>query len=177
MPAPTVDSLRERYAPLTQAEAERVLRLVGEGQSEEDAVTQVKSERVGPAASWEDVEPAPAPVAEEVEALREAVDEASQREIATSDDYDAALSEAAQVKDEVEHVAAYLAEADQTGEAQANEGVLSDAEIADGGAHELAAYVKRFPEEADRVTGIESTREGGGRKTVLDAAKAAKEQG
>lgn len=45
----------------------------------------------------------------------------------------------------------------------------SNEQIAASNADELVAYVKAVPEDAERVAQIEGSREGGARKTVLDA--------
>lgn len=94
----TVESLTERFAPLTDAEAQVVIDRVesdrarvkehgGEPVELEVIVQGVKRERVGPAAHWEDVEPEPAIEFEDMDSLAElqaaidrAVDEALQEQ-------------------------------------------------------------------------------------------------
>ena len=172
MTAPTVDSLQSEYDPLSRLEAEVVVRRLEDNPdaSVEDVVAQVKAERVGPAADWEDVAAAEAEEREEVRVLRALLDDVTQHRIAVAQDSDLALREASEVKADLDHVAAYLAAADEAYEAEtAPAGTQTNTELADASASDRVRYVKEHPEEADRVAEAENAREGGPRKTVLDA--------
>lgn len=168
MSAPSADDLVREYAPLTGAEADVVLARLGDREVGE-VVAEVKLERGGPAATWEDVPEIVSPVADEIAAVRVALDEASQKRIRDAgNDSDRALNEAARLKAHLDEINAYILGhvAEVTEEADRN--VLSDDDLASASAADLVAHLKAQPEEADRIEAVENGREHP-RKSVLDA--------
>lgn len=167
MTAPTRESLVQQYAPLTGAEADNVLARLGD-RDVDGVVAEVKAERAGPAAEWEDVEPIVSPVADEIQAVREALDDAAQKKIRDAgNDSDRALNDAARLRSSLEEINDYLIAA-STVEEEEQANTLSDSDLASSSAADLVAYVKGSPEEADRVEAAENAREHR-RKSVLDA--------
>lgn len=171
---------------LTEAEAELVAQRVADsGRSEDEVVDEVKAERVGPAATWEDKPEIPDPVVPEIESLREQLDQASQRRIAAAgNDRDRALNEAGRLKGNLEEINAYLL-GDVEKVFAAAEGATDDGDAAgsssDGDvdpdeatAVEVVAHLRDHPEDADDIEEQENAREGGARKTVLDAVERAR---
>lgn len=109
--------------------------------SEDEVVAEVKAERVGPAAAWEDITVPVSAVADEIVAVREALDEASQRRIANAgNDSDRAINEAGRLKRHLDEINAYLV-ADAEAQAAAGRTVETEpaveVEAADGFSDDL----------------------------------------
>lgn len=167
----TVASLQEEYAPLTEAEAKVVLsRLAGDREVAE-IVAEVKAERAGPAAQWEDTPEVESPVAAEIAAVREALDSVSQKRIADAgNDSDRELNRAGRLMANLDEINAYLTSA---AEEEAELSRSAEVDLEDSTAAELVAHLREHPEDADDVEEAENARDTP-RKSVLDAVEKAR---
>lgn len=162
--------LAEKHG-LTQREAEVVLARKSQGgASLEDHVAQIRSERVGPSALPEGSRTDLNEPGSGISPPSPTTPPTPQEHLADLQRRRAALDEEITAAEEA--VTASELQARTTAPAPEPARTLSDEEIRDATAADLAAYVAANPGEKRRVRRFELDREGGPRKTVTDALEA-----